>query len=127
MVSATLPPGKYYIGDLCYVMKQEIYDGVWGECHGYDSGAFEHVGDDGTTYHFAVDRTRFGDGSYGGTDQRQYCVDAGVIGIVSIALCDEDNLDKEFNVQTFADPVTFTAERGVFKVKSGSYKLVIKT
>jgi len=78
------PAGKYYVGDLCYVMHSE-WDEVCGKFfegrndHGCNQGVFQLK--DGRK--FASFNTKWGDGSYRDQFGRQYSVDAGLIGCIS--------------------------------------------
>jgi len=95
----TFPAGKYYIGDLCYVLDDEIYDAV--VCNGGD-GFFNNGKH--TAGHFS---TAIGDGSYEGTNGKTYNVDAGIIGIVPAELM-KDAMDKEaWGVLTFHNEFKF--------------------
>ena len=85
----TMPAGKYYVGDLCYVMHER-----WDEfCNLTISGTECLTGEftmkDGTR--FAVYSTKWGDGEYLDQDGRKYLVDAGLIGCVRVA--DIDMMD----------------------------------
>lgn len=80
-MECVLPPGKYYIGDICYVLDDDVYTGVWGKAK-YANGVYEVDGNK-----FAVHMTAYGDGEYMGSNKISYCVDAGNIGIVPIKLC----------------------------------------
>jgi len=78
-----MPAGKYWVGDLCYVL-----DDIWDECcslffkgrtdHGCNEGEFQLS--DGRR--FVSINTAFGDGCYFDQDRRQYGVDAGLIGCI---------------------------------------------
>ena len=125
VVDVILPSGKYYIGDICYALKQNLYGNVWG-AQGYENGMFHHR-INGHAHYFAVAGTYAGDGGYTGSDGRMYGVDAGVIGIVDIALCKDDIDDQRYNFQTFNEPVHFYADDGVFTINSGDYNLEIDT
>lgn len=82
---ATLPPGKYYIGDICYPLGEHIfYHRVFGE-EGYGDG---HYYCSKTNSNIVVAGTAYGDGEYKGSDGFGYGVDAGIIGIVSADLFD---------------------------------------
>lgn len=84
----TMPAGKYYVGDLCYVMHErwDEFCDITINDHKCLSGEF--VMSDGTR--FATYGTKWGDGSYLDDSHRQYSVDAGLIGCVLI-----DDLDLE--------------------------------
>jgi hypothetical protein len=71
-------PGKYVIGDICYFLSDNVYDNFWGKEKGYSEGFYPEQG-------FAVAGTAYGDGTYTGTDGKEYGVDAGIIGIVEIS------------------------------------------
>jgi hypothetical protein len=77
--------GKMYIGDLCYALRDDIYDNVWGKQNQYNDGAYQTPEGD-----FAMVGTAYGDGSYLGSDGMEYPVDAGIIGICDMALVDKD-------------------------------------
>lgn len=78
-------PGKYYIGDLCYVMNPE-----WGECcdlffagrtdHGCNQGEFNLA--DGRR--FANFNTAYGDGCYNSNIGTEHYVDSGSIGCIRV-------------------------------------------
>lgn len=85
--------GKYYIGDLCYVMHD-----VWDECvdlmfppsQGYGPAVDgEFTLKDGRR--FAVYSTKFGDGLYPSNIGAKFSVDAGCIGCIRV----EDIRDPE--------------------------------
>lgn len=78
-----LPPGRYWIGDLCYVLNDDLYDSVFGGTS-YKEGHYTHA--NGTFY---VAPTYAGDGTYEDTDGHEYPVDAGVLSIVSESLVDK--------------------------------------
>jgi hypothetical protein len=91
-----LPAGKYYIGDLCYVMHKE-WDEVCGlffkgrTDHGCNQGEFMLA--DGRR--FACYNTRWGDGTYFDEARNRYPVDAGCIGCIlvsDISLDDANNI-----------------------------------
>ena len=79
------PAGKYYVGDLCYVMHDE-WDEVCGKFfegrddHGCNQGVFQLK--DGRK--FASFNTKWGDGVYFDQDGEEYGVDAGLIGCISL-------------------------------------------
>ena len=86
-------PGKYYIGDLCYVMHDK-----WDQfCEATISGntcldgEFDIEGVKVASY-----GTMYGDGSYRDDDGNEYGVDAGIIGCIrveDIAESELKNLD----------------------------------
>jgi len=114
-----LPPGNYYIGDICYVLNDSIYDGVFGS-YGYSSGWY--TSEKG---HFLVSGTYAGDGAYIGTDGFEYGVDAGIIGIVSESLI-EDVTPSGRNYN-FPNGVDVKMKNGVFTFKTKDFNLTIDT
>ena len=117
-----LPPGTYYIGDICYAMRGPEYHEVFGGA-GYTEGCYtngEKV--------FVVAGTAYGDGTYRGSNGLDYNVDAGVIGIVSKNLFEDEKDVPGGSVHTFTDPVeVHFDESGVFKFVSGSQQIIINT
>lgn len=103
-----------YIGDICYALEDDVYDGVWGK-NDYESGKYET--EDGLQ--FAVDNTYCGDGLYESCDGEFYPVDAGVIGVVDLRLATKSSLDELKRLGKIipeADMVEFFAEDGVFDI-----------
>jgi hypothetical protein len=90
MSNTKFQAGKYYIGDLCYVMHEK-----WTEfCNSTDNeGTLQKLSDNRT---FWWHSTAYGDGVF--TDQldKEYPVDAGLIGIIdasSIAAIPENDIE----------------------------------
>ena len=125
-LKATLPKGSYYIGDLCYALSDDIYDKVFGGAD-YESGTY--TCDKGS---FMVDNTAYGDGAYMGNDGLEYCVDAGIIGIASVNICDKEKFDAMGDigggkVYTFNSDVSCKFGRGIFTFECEEFYLVINT
>ncbi len=98
---ATLPPGKYYIGDLCYALDDTLYDKVFGPK--YDVGLF--VSKNNPAHVFMMGHTD--DGLFRGSDNKEYAVDAGIIGIASEATLDPKKAPYDGgSLYTFKSPVT---------------------
>jgi hypothetical protein len=79
--------GKYYVGDLCYVMNDvwdEVVDLIFTEDGRPLNGEFNLK--DGRR--FAIYTTAYGDGTYYDGEGGRYFVDAGVIGCIAM-----DNID----------------------------------
>lgn len=74
----------FYIGDLCYALNKKIYDEVWGG-NNYEDGRYT---DPETKAEFAMVGTAFGDGEYDSSDGVAFPVDAGIIGVADLAICD---------------------------------------
>jgi hypothetical protein len=119
--TVTLPPGEYYIGDLCYALDDTIYENVFGS-NDYESGLYTQTS---TNRSFFVDNTAYGDGAYEGSDGKEYCVDAGIIGICNKSLMCQDGGGG--HIHKFSDPVKCDFYRGVFTFNSGKKFLRINT
>ena len=120
-ITTTLPAGEYYIGDLCYVLGDNVYDNIFGGT-GYESGTYEEKG---TGRVFVVNSTAYGDGMYPGSDGNEFAVDAGIIGICSKSLMAKD--DGGGHMYTFDSPVRCKFRGGRFFFESGYKHLVVDT
>ena len=120
-----LPSGKYWIGDLCYVMENE-----WDEVCGlmFPDNFPEGVQGiftlkDGRK--FAAFRTAYGDGRYYDREGNEYGVDAGLIGCIlvdDIDKSDPDNvrgIEELGHIHTMSKPfipyITTLGPRGWYK------------
>lgn len=117
----TAPPGKYYIGDLCYALSDDIYDRIFG-LYGYESGLYSH--NNGKDF-FLVDGTAYGDGCYPSSDGKEFAVDAGIIGICPASLAGKGGDGGHF--YTFDSEVRCSFKSGRFTFDSGYNTLVIDT
>jgi hypothetical protein len=107
--------GKYYVGDLCYVMGPE-----WDEVcslmfagrtdHGCNQGEFNLA--DGRR--FVVFNTAYGDGVYKDQVGRRYYVDAGCIGAIKVDDISVGNDDVDGgNVVVFDKPFHPHSDNGI--------------
>lgn len=112
-----LPAGKYYVGDLCYVMHEE-WDEVCGlffkdrDDHGCNEGEFTLK--DGRR--FASFNTKYGDGGYYDQFGDEYGVDAGLIGCIAlndIDLTNDNNFLKGGQVIEFVSDFTVSGSQGL--------------
>ena len=78
MSNTKFQAGKYYIGDLCYVMHEK-----WTEfCHSTDNeGTLQKLSDNRS---FWWHSTAYGDGNFNDQLGNEYPVDAGLIGIINV-------------------------------------------
>lgn len=90
MIETELTSKKgFYIGDICYVLDDSIYHGIWGKAD-YQDGVYE------TPFgKFAAASTAFGDGCYDDQYGHNYGVDAGVIGIVPWEILEQQKKWKD--------------------------------
>lgn len=119
----------FYIGDICYVLGDAVYDAVWG-ANEYRGGQYLNVA--GTGISFAVAGTASGDGCYSDGDN-SYPVDSGTIGIIPLELLDafgrtdmdcESGCVIEVNGPTVA---TFDVDDGVFDIRVNYEHITIDT
>ena len=68
------PAGKYFVGDLCYVMTDKQWDIVC--IHDLTEGTTD------SGLKFAIERTTYGDGTYSDQFDNLYSVDSGTIGCI---------------------------------------------
>jgi hypothetical protein len=120
--ATTIPAGDYYIGDLCYVLSEDIYHKVFGgDNRDYESGLYTGP----NNQFFLVDNTAYGDGLYTGSDGKEFGVDAGIIGICPVSLMAKD--DGGGHIYKFNKPVRCVFKNGVFRFEYGYNQLVIDT
>lgn len=106
--------GKYYVGDLCYVLhdRWDEFCALTINGHRVLDGEFNLA--DGTR--FATYTTRWGDGNYFDEEGKSYDVDAGLIGCVAL---EDINFDDPSNsvaggrVVEFANDFTTFSSGGV--------------
>lgn len=115
------PAGTYYIGDLCYALSDEIYDKIFG-LYEYESGIYKHT--NGKDF-FLVDQTSYGDGCYTGSDGKEFCVDAGIIGICPTSLAEKDC--DGGHIYTFTTDFLCTCREGRFTFTGENKQLIIDT
>lgn len=111
-MKATINSNKgFYVGDICYVLNDDLYHNVWG-ASGYDDGVFS---DPKSRLQVAVAGTAYGDGEYYDQFGRQYGVDAGVIGIVPCELVKSEYTNGG-QIFEGAGQAVFEAEDGIFNI-----------
>lgn len=107
-----MPAGKYYVGDLCYVMHPE-----WHEvCDLLDGDEGVYSLKDGRK--FACLNTYYGDGVYTSNIGTKHSVDAGVIGCIRVCdIRDEEYTEEHINelgaIINFYEPFFVWNEDGV--------------
>lgn len=109
-----LPAGRYYVGDLCYVIADEKWDGV---C---DYICSEHSGEGKTPdgHPFVFSGTAYGDGVYADQFGNRYGVDAGIIGAIAVEHLDVSEAEAESlgAIIDFVGPVDVTYEDGTITI-----------
>lgn len=120
--SFLVPAGDYYIGDLCYALKDELYEKVFGGM-GYSTGLYKMS--DGSF--FMMSHTKCGDGEYPGTNGKSYPVDAGIIGIAPLSVCKPVEEWSSGEIHTFPYEVSCVFVNGRFQFTSKTNSFTIKT
>jgi len=106
----------FYLGDLCYVLADDVYDGIWGEQYKYKDGAYV---DPATNSEFAMVGTAWGDGCFYGTDRQSYPVDAGIIGVCDAKLVKKSNVCLGRIIQDYSGKVRLSYENGTITIAWG--------
>lgn len=104
----TMPAGKYYVGDLCYVLKtswDEVCDIIIKDREVLD-GEFYVRGDK----KFAVYSTMYGDGHYYDNASKGYYVDSGSIGCIRIDDIPDMTDDILQNIKKLGQVVEFESQ-----------------
>lgn len=117
----TMPAGKYYIGDLCYVMHD-----VWDECcelffpanHPPKGVEGEFTLKDGRR--FASFSTAYGDGEYRSSINTSHSVDSGSIGCIRV----EDIRDNEYSQEHLNELGAYVEFDQPFEVSSDQGLLI---
>lgn len=84
----TFAPGRYYVGDPCYVFEHETWSKICDKLH-FDNDIQTVEMPTGT---FACIGTMYGDGTYPGSGAllggKWFDVDAGLVGVVPVSMID---------------------------------------
>ena len=112
--------GKYYIGDLCYVLSNEDWDEVCElTINGYECISGEFQFKDGRQ--FAMYNTKYGDGVYKDQFGNEYSVDSGSIGCIlveHITKREYDNLEELGNIVDMVHDFDTCSSDGLIKISS---------
>lgn len=109
-------PGKYYVGDLCYVFNERWNEFCELTIKGNECLDGGFVMEDGTR--FWTHGTMYGDGTYRDIEGRKYWVDAGLIGVVSIEQIDDPENTDGGHVIQFDQAFEPYYVNGCFKIGS---------
>ena len=117
-----LPAGTYYVGDLCYVVKDDEWmdycDRAFPDDGAEHIGVFENY--DGIGY--ASFGTKYGDGTYVDQFGQRYSVDSGSIGCIPISALadkyDETQIKELGNFVSFHQPFAceYDNETGTIRI-----------
>jgi hypothetical protein len=94
----TIPAGRYYLGDPCYVIRDEDWIPLLENCNYFIDRPVGEVGG----YQILAFSTKHGDGTFHDQQKNEYDVDAGVIGLVPVAYGgkEHDSREVEFKSPT---------------------------
>lgn len=109
--SSLLPAGSYYVGDPCYFVQDDRW-AEWLNSANYkkDPDILEGSLDD---FVIAAARTKYGDGSYPGSDGIRYAVDSGSVGAVPEEIAREKRftaVDQLGSLVNFKKPFTVSVD-----------------
>jgi hypothetical protein len=108
-----MPAGKYYVGDLCYVMHD-----VWSQVCDLiiqDDQCLDGEFNLRSGTRFAIQSTAYGDGTYQDDDGFSYPVDAGSIGCIKMDDINFSDISNDITggrVYEFARPFTIRYDMG---------------
>lgn len=107
----TFEAGKYFVGDPCYALSDEVYD-EWGTKK-FSSG--EIVTSQGV---FFVHGTMYGDGMYFDDEETKYPVDSGTLALIPWILCEKLKHRSKIpgRILTFREDGEFAAKHGIFRI-----------
>jgi hypothetical protein len=119
----TIPGGIYYIGDIFPRLKPEIYDELFIET-GHKNGLYKCS--EGIILVSEIAPTNGYEGTYRGSDDFEYVVNSGSIGIVNIELIKQEScLDGQ--LYNFPDGVNVIMDSGRFTFETDKFVLHIDT
>ena len=119
LIEVIVPAGSYVLGDPCYVVPDDKWDELLLSCDYFQESPIGKV--DG--YHVLGFSTQFGDGLYMDNTNREYPVDAGLIGLVPLEFA-QIEASKFFptHVVTF-DKETLCTRKANGVLTFGSYSI----
>ena len=119
-VEVIVPKGTYVIGDPCYAVPDKNWDSLLQSCNFFNY-PIGYVNDGKLLHPVMAFGTKWGDGSYHGTDGNVYPVDAGLIGLVPVEIVEElaDHDGDYDGVIVKFDKDTLCVDDGSGKLKFG--------
>lgn len=109
-----VPAGHYVLGDPCYAVPDNLWSELLESCDCFEDSAVGHAGG----HNVLAFSTAYGDGEYYDDDGRGFGVDAGLIGLVPVAMMTEKEKQgiaghNLSHYVSFSDSVECWAEDGV--------------
>ncbi len=106
--------GKYYIGDICYVLPESDYDQMLEKSNYFKIKTTHQWDGEYRGHPIFVASTSYGDGVYGDNYGRDYYVDAGIIGIVSVEALVVKSKIELGNLIEFENDFRVSYDDGIF-------------
>ena len=113
---------KLFIGDICYALNEDDYQILWGDRLRFNDGRIRNDEEDNEAI---VVSTAYGDGSYRGSDGKDYDVDAGNIGVVGSNYFAKDFNEDDDSLGTLIEVPGGDAQVSV-SYDNGTIRIVIK-
>lgn len=107
-----LKAGKYYVGDLCYVINDKHWDELGEQTDWFQKGNNFQFKEQ-TVF---VSGTAHGDGRFSDNSGRVYCVDAGLIGVIPFDVIDDNFEGKGGQIIEFEKDFTAHEGKGIFYI-----------
>ena len=112
-----MPAGKYFVGDLCYVLRGEDWENVCKLIFQFDGSCLQGEFNLPDGRRFAMFNTAFGDGTYEDQDRNSYDVDSGSIGCTLVSnFSSEEDLSRLGRVVEFKEPFEVSEDRGMIHI-----------
>jgi hypothetical protein len=109
-----MPAGKYFVGDLCYVLRGEDWENVCKLIFQFDGSCLQGEFNLPDGRRFAMFNTAFGDGTYEDQDRNSYDVDSGSIGCTLVSnFSSNEDLSKLGRVVEFKEPFEVFSDHGM--------------
>lgn len=114
-MSVNFKAGKYYVGDLCYVINNEHWQEILNR-----TNFFGNFGDESFEFKGKIcfiSSTANGDGRFYDYEDREYSVDAGDIGVMPFDIIDDNFKGKGGQIIEFEnDFIASCTDKGMFKI-----------
>ena len=94
--SIIVPAGRYYLGDPCYVIRDNDWIPLLENCNYFIDQPVGYIGG----YEIVAFSTKHGDGVYFDKGGRKYGVDAGLIGLVPVAYGGREHQNREVEFES---------------------------
>lgn len=113
---------KFYIGDPCYVLGDQIYFDIWDKKFHFNDGYIEVKKNLG----FEVHGTCYGDGEYTDEQGNKYPVDSGTLAVIPVEICGKP---ERLNMGRVVSSTSASLEYkdGLFTIKLDNEKVIINT